>query len=53
MQMRKETHHTETVCFCIQTQSIHTTSIFVVYTVDVVHTVSDWQVLTGEMANLE
>ena len=50
---KNQTHHTETVCFCIHTQSIHSTSIFVVYTVDVVHTVSHWQVLTGEMANLE
>ena len=52
-QMKKNTHHTETVCFCIHTQSIHSTSKFVVHIVDVVHTVSHWQVLTGEMANLE
>ena len=52
----KKIHHTETVYFYIQTQSIHSTSILVVHTVYEVHTlvshlVSHWQVLTVEMAN--
>ena len=54
MQMKKK-HTTLKLCVSvyIHSLSIHSTSIFVVHTVDIVHTVSDWQVLTGEMANLE
>ena len=47
----KKTHHTEIVCFCIHTQSICSTSIFAVHIVDVVHTVSQGEVLTVEMGN--
>ena len=50
-QMRKKAHTTVKLCVSVYTQSIHSTSIFVVHIVDVVHTVSHWQVLTGEMAN--
>ena len=49
----KNNHTTLKLCASVYTQNIHSTSIFAVYTVDVVHTVSHWQVLTGEMSNLE
>ena len=52
-QMRKKICTTLKLCVSVYTQSIHSTSIFVVHIVDVVHTVSYWQVLTGKMANLE